>query len=256
MAAVQEKSRPPKPSAPPHRLTPTPPRHGAEARHERSAAQPARRGQSPPPRARLFCLGFRPKRGALPPLRRCGRCSPRHQDRPPRSGRRRWRKSWRQSCLQGRKAPAVDRSLVNVSGPVDHWAKQRAKSPKRAHKKDDPRQGGEEARVVVYQPRGVGLMHSRHGRVEPTIHMTCRTGASVHACDFRNTSCECAASDRCLDLPFSPGSRARATEHTVAENARIHRPETDARPGPRRASAAASRGAGPPRSNGVFPEFD
>jgi hypothetical protein len=29
------------------------------------------------------------------------------------------------------------------------------------HKKDDPRQGGEEARVVVYQPRGVGLMHTQ-----------------------------------------------------------------------------------------------
>lgn len=27
--------------------------------------------------------------------------------------------------------------------------------------KDDPRQG-EEAEVVVYQPRGVGLMHTRH----------------------------------------------------------------------------------------------
>jgi hypothetical protein len=32
----------------------------------------------------------------------------------------------------------------------------------RAQKWDDPRQGGEEARVVVYQPRGVGLMHSQH----------------------------------------------------------------------------------------------
>ena len=30
------------------------------------------------------------------------------------------------------------------------------------HKRDDPRQGGEEARVVMHQPRGVGLMHARH----------------------------------------------------------------------------------------------
>lgn len=29
------------------------------------------------------------------------------------------------------------------------------------HKRDDPRQGGEEAEVVVLQPRGVGLMHPR-----------------------------------------------------------------------------------------------
>lgn len=28
-------------------------------------------------------------------------------------------------------------------------------------KRDDPRQGGEEAEVVVYQPRGVGLIHTR-----------------------------------------------------------------------------------------------
>lgn len=28
-------------------------------------------------------------------------------------------------------------------------------------KRDDPRQGGEEAEVVVLQPRGVGLMHPR-----------------------------------------------------------------------------------------------
>lgn len=30
------------------------------------------------------------------------------------------------------------------------------------HKRDDPRQGGEEAEVVVNQSRGVGLMHTRH----------------------------------------------------------------------------------------------
>lgn len=29
------------------------------------------------------------------------------------------------------------------------------------HKRDDPRQGGREAEVVVLQPRGVGLMHPR-----------------------------------------------------------------------------------------------
>ncbi|ASF94714.1 hypothetical protein CEG92_02205 [Mycobacterium avium subsp. paratuberculosis] len=34
-------------------------------------------------------------------------------------------------------------------------------SPERPEKRDDPRQGGEEARVVVHQPRGVGLIHPR-----------------------------------------------------------------------------------------------
>jgi hypothetical protein len=32
----------------------------------------------------------------------------------------------------------------------------------RAQKKGRPPPGGEEAEVVVYQPRGVGLMHTRH----------------------------------------------------------------------------------------------
>ncbi len=31
-----------------------------------------------------------------------------------------------------------------------------------AGEKGRPPPGGEEARVVVYQPRGVGLMHTRH----------------------------------------------------------------------------------------------
>jgi hypothetical protein len=38
--------------------------------------------------------------------------------------------------------------------------------------KGRPPPGGEEARVVVYQPRGVGLMHPRLSRVLLTIHMT------------------------------------------------------------------------------------
>jgi hypothetical protein len=32
----------------------------------------------------------------------------------------------------------------------------------RGEEKGRPPPGGEEARVVVYQPRGVGLMHTRH----------------------------------------------------------------------------------------------
>ena len=44
--------------------------------------------------------------------------------------------------------------------PIKNWITIRlAKTPQ---KRDDPRQGGEEAEVVVYQPRGVGLMHTRH----------------------------------------------------------------------------------------------
>ena len=47
----------------------------------------------------------------------------------------------------------VDENRTGDNGPIGPCA-----TP---IKKDDPRQGGEEARVVVYQPRGVGLMHSR-----------------------------------------------------------------------------------------------
>jgi hypothetical protein len=42
----------------------------------------------------------------------------------------------------------------------------------RPPQKGRPPPGGEEARVVVYQPRGVGLIHPRLGRVILTIHMT------------------------------------------------------------------------------------
>ncbi|BBZ57201.1 hypothetical protein MPHO_41930 [Mycolicibacterium phocaicum] len=39
--------------------------------------------------------------------------------------------------------------------------RQRLRENDRPRKRDDPRQGGEEAEVVVDQPRGVGLMHTR-----------------------------------------------------------------------------------------------
>jgi hypothetical protein len=46
--------------------------------------------------------------------------------------------------------------------------------------KGRPSPGGEEARVVVYQPRGVGLIHTRRtSRVMPTIHTTVGSGASL-----------------------------------------------------------------------------
>lgn len=47
------------------------------------------------------------------------------------------------------------------------------------HKRDDPRQGGEEAEVVVYQPRGVELMHTRHKPSLPTIHTSQQASASI-----------------------------------------------------------------------------
>ena len=37
----------------------------------------------------------------------------------------------------------------------------------KARKKGRPPPGGEEAEVVVYQPRGVGLMHTRHKPSNP-----------------------------------------------------------------------------------------
>jgi hypothetical protein len=37
----------------------------------------------------------------------------------------------------------------------------------KAQKKGRPPPGGEEAEVVVYQPRGVGLMHTRHKPSNP-----------------------------------------------------------------------------------------
>jgi hypothetical protein len=40
----------------------------------------------------------------------------------------------------------------------------------RGPQKGRPPPGGEEAEVVVYQPRGVGLMHTRHK--PSTIHYT------------------------------------------------------------------------------------
>jgi hypothetical protein len=47
-------------------------------------------------------------------------------------------------------------------------------------KRDDPRQGGEEAEVVVYQPRGVGLMHTRHKPSNP--HYTHATALGRKCC--------------------------------------------------------------------------
>ena len=38
-------------------------------------------------------------------------------------------------------------------------------------KKTTPARGGEEAEVVAYQPRGVGLIHLGISRVMLTIHM-------------------------------------------------------------------------------------
>lgn len=42
-----------------------------------------------------------------------------------------------------------------------------------------PARGGEEAEVVVYQPRGVELMHTRHKPSLPTIHTSQQASASI-----------------------------------------------------------------------------
>ncbi|BBZ64058.1 hypothetical protein MMON_53590 [Mycolicibacterium monacense] len=74
-------------------------------------------------------------------------------------------------------------------------------------KRDDPRQGGEEAEVVVYQPRGVGLMHTRHN--PGNAHYTHGTATE---CKSRMPEkllirLNIAHSDTCLDLPIcTPGT--------------------------------------------------
>jgi hypothetical protein len=44
----------------------------------------------------------------------------------------------------------------------NYWAGRHLSALRRGSEKGRPPPGGEEAEVVVYQPRGVGLMHTRH----------------------------------------------------------------------------------------------
>src|SRR6201993_5652045 len=64
-----------------------------------------------------------------------------------------------------------------------HPAKPGGGGEELTREKGRPPPGGEEARVVVYQPRGVGLIHPRLSRVLLTIHMTALPGArAVSSC--------------------------------------------------------------------------
>src|SRR5690242_9531316 len=69
-------------------------------------------------------------------------------------------------------------------------------------KKGRPPPGGEEAEVVVYQPRGVGLMHTRH---KPSNAHYTHGSAEGRKCCLLKKAGDCtkdAVTGTCLELPI------------------------------------------------------
>ena len=157
---------------------------GAADQDDPSAAGQRTLGAAP---GALRIEQYRPPRRSTPcgwTVRRHGR--PAHR-RPPRCGPRRRAASVLTSASTpldtvitppcgrgGDMAPSPRRRTVDEAASVDNLGRRKRRSAttgghaapiriaeRATEKRDDPRQGGG-AEVVVYQPRGVGLMHTRH----------------------------------------------------------------------------------------------
>lgn len=75
------------------------------------------------------------------------------------------------SALRGRRARGHI-EIGDADNSVDRSQVTAKIGDERPQKRGRPSPGGEEARVVVHQPRGVGLRHTRHSRVTPLYTRT------------------------------------------------------------------------------------
>jgi HAD superfamily hydrolase (TIGR01490 family) len=122
-------------------------------------------------------------------------------------------------------------------------------------KKGRPPPGGEEAEVVVYQPRGVGLMHTRHnpGNAHYT-HGTaadCKSSPPEKMAGKSETRQKVTVKDTCRDLPIC--THAPLVSRASAYAGPVTAPDT---PAAEAVAANPGRDAAPPVRSAAFFDLD